>query len=101
MTNKQGCGRGYDVAMLALHGFDAWGLEISSTAVATAEKYASSEVQSPGEHNFGSAEYRKPQAGEAKLVEGDFFKSGWEDGQKFDVIYDYTVCLIASLVSTN
>jgi len=38
----QGCGRGYDVVALALHGYDAYGLEISSTAVSAAEGYASS-----------------------------------------------------------
>ncbi|KIW96623.1 uncharacterized protein Z519_02014 [Cladophialophora bantiana CBS 173.52] len=29
----QGCGRGYDVVMLALHGLDAFGLEVYQTAV--------------------------------------------------------------------
>ncbi|KAI9869994.1 MAG: hypothetical protein M1830_004858, partial [Pleopsidium flavum] len=38
---SKGCGRGYDVLALALHGFDAYGLEISPTAVSPAEEYVS------------------------------------------------------------
>ncbi|RJE23296.1 Thiopurine S-methyltransferase TPMT [Aspergillus sclerotialis] len=89
-----GCGRGYDVVMLALHGFDAYGLEISQTAVAEAEKYASSELKEPTEHNFGSVGNLSERPGTVKFVEGDFFADGWEsqcsDGEKFDLIYDYT-----------
>ncbi|KAH8432480.1 uncharacterized protein LDX57_010117 [Aspergillus melleus] len=70
-----GCGKGYDVVMLALHGFDVYGLDVSATGVSTAKEYARGELANPQGYNFGS---------------GDFFKSDWEDGMKFDLIYDYT-----------
>ncbi|KAF3902889.1 hypothetical protein AA313_de0208643 [Arthrobotrys entomopaga] len=90
-----GCGRGYDVVMLGLHGFDAYGLEVSAKAVETAKEYANTELISPSAHHYGDqkADYR---VGSAKFVLGDFFKKDWEincgleDGQKFDLIYDYT-----------
>lgn len=103
----QGCGRGYEVVMLALHGFDACGLEISQTAVAEAEKYASGELkEQPSAWNFGSVKKKNRQEeirGVVKFVEGDFFRGGWEgqgccdngDGEgKFDLIYDYTVSFV-------
>lgn len=99
MTNlqSQGCGRGYDVIMLALHGFDAYGLEISATGVSTAKKYAASEMQRPQEYNFGLGWTGPVTPGNASFVEGNFFKPGWErqisaNGDiKFDLVYDYTV----------
>lgn len=93
--------------MLALHGFDAYGLEISQTGVSEANKYASTELANPGEHNFASAGYHgAKQPGAVKFVQGDFFASDWQnlvrdelDGErKFDLIYDYTVCSLYSLV---
>lgn len=33
-----GCGKGYDVLLLAAHGYDAYGLEISGTALTEARK---------------------------------------------------------------
>ncbi len=84
--------------MLALHGFDAYGLEISSTAVATAKAYAASEMTQPSAHNFSStANGPQETAGPVTFLHGDFFQSDWEDGMilnaslKFDLIYDYTV----------
>lgn len=94
--------------MLALHGFEACGLEISQTAVAEAEQYASGEMREPARCNFGPAGRRRDTtSGTMKFVEADFFGGGWEaqgcgDGEgKFDLIYDYTVgltffcCLLA------
>ncbi|KAK4237075.1 S-adenosyl-L-methionine-dependent methyltransferase [Achaetomium macrosporum] len=46
------CGRGYDVIMLALHGYDAYGLEVSSTAVETAREYAAAQLTAPSEYNY-------------------------------------------------
>ncbi|KAK6837537.1 hypothetical protein RU639_001422 [Aspergillus parasiticus] len=91
-----GCGRGYDVIMLALHGFDAYGLEISATGVSTAKKYAASEMQRPQEYNFGLGWTGPVTPGNASFVEGDFFKPGWErqisanEDIRFDLVYDYT-----------
>ncbi|CAG7928885.1 unnamed protein product [Penicillium olsonii] len=89
LTEVQGCGKGYDVVMLALHGFDVVGLEISPTGVSVAEEYARHELQDPREYNFGAA-WDKRETGTVKFVQGDFFKSDWEDELKYDLIYDYT-----------
>jgi len=82
--------------MLALHGFDAYGLDISATGVAAAEVFASKELQNPGAANFGPNHGNKenPPRGNVKLLEGNFFEPEWvnEAGGTFDIIYDYTVC---------
>ena len=70
-----GCGRGYDVFVLAEMGYETWGLEGSRVAVDICRGEAG----------------RKERVG---FVEGDFFETGWEEkcgGADFDLIYDYTV----------
>lgn len=47
MRVAQGCGRGYDVVMLALHGFDVIGLELSPKGAEVARAYAESELSDP------------------------------------------------------
>lgn len=93
--------------MLALHGFDAYGLEISSTAVRTAEEYAKEQLKEPAEYHFGirtkdkDKETMTANRGKIAFVQGDFFQSDWETktedvssrATKFDLIYDYTVSL--------
>ena len=85
--------------MMALHGFDAYGLDVSSTAVAAAESYAASQMDSPSPDNFASpAGGAVVSAGKATFLEGDYFSRDWEErlpGQRgeFDIIYDYTVGL--------
>jgi len=87
--------------MLALHGFDAYGVDISQTAMSEADNYAAAELANPRAHNFASAGYRgAKEPGTVKFVQGDFFATDWQDraldGQdgekKFDLIYEYTVC---------
>ncbi|KAL5360732.1 S-adenosyl-L-methionine-dependent methyltransferase [Aspergillus floccosus] len=87
-----GCGRGYDVVMLALHGFDAYGLEISATAVKEAQHYAQMEMKKPQMYNFGERYQRREDStpGTVTFLEGDFFLSDWCKGVEFDIIYDYT-----------
>lgn len=84
--------------MLALHGFDAVGLEVSSTAVDVANAYCEFELRQPGGANFGANENRADYTvGTVSIVRGDFFESGWESAlfggshDGFDLIYDYTV----------
>jgi hypothetical protein len=84
--------------MLALHGFDAYGLEVSQKAVDTANAYADRELQRPSEHHFADVPtWLNVSRGRAQFVCGDFFQRDWEkscvsDGvQGFDLIYDYTV----------
>ncbi|SPO02436.1 uncharacterized protein DNG_05109 [Cephalotrichum gorgonifer] len=90
-----GCGKGYDVAMLALHGLDVVGLEISEKGAEVARAYAETELADPHDYNFGGAEsITLGGAGEAQVIAGDFFKRDWEAGASvgdgFDLIYDYT-----------
>lgn len=104
---SKGCGKGYDVAMLALHGFDAYGLEISAAGVAAAERYAAMEMKRPQDYNFGDADGDGSKGlvpdGTVSFIEGDFFNRDWESSKgdlaadvdvdvdgRFDVIYDYT-----------
>lgn len=83
--------------MLALHGFDAYGLEISETAVKEAEAYAAAEMASPSSYHFGEGQSGADSPGSAVFLKGDFFTSEWEfkggidAGTKFDLAYDYTV----------
>jgi len=85
-----GCGKGYDVLLLASFGYDSYGVEASANAVAACEKYAeeAAEQYMARDMDVGS--------GSVKFVYGDFFKDDWVGevdgglGQGFDVVYDYT-----------
>lgn len=97
-----GCGRGYDVALFAAYGYDAYGLEISSHAVLAARKWLEDPGKESleGEFRVADKEERLKQGGEgsAAVLEGDYFEKDWEkevqgwhqDGGGFDVIYDNT-----------
>lgn len=83
--------------MLALHGFDVYGLDISATGISAAQDYACNELQKPQEYNFGEQKSSSTAPGNVTFIQGDFFKPDWEqtalkDGEvQFDIIYDYTV----------
>jgi methyl halide transferase len=90
-----GCGRGYDVLLLASRGYDAYGLEYSTTAVKACEQEA--------KEHADKYPVKDPSLGKGNLrfVAGDFFKDDWlinagVEG-KFDLIYDYTVLCPISL----
>ncbi|KAJ6145495.1 hypothetical protein N7470_009390 [Penicillium chermesinum] len=85
-----GCGRGYDVVMLALHGFDAYGLDVSEIGLSAAKEYADRELQNPQDHNFGASWNGTQSRGTVAFIQADFFAPRPEDENKFDVIYDYT-----------
>ena len=92
-----GCGRGYDVLLLSSFGYDAYGLELSETALKRAL-----EEQEKNAHKYAA---RDPKVGKGavQFLNGDFFDSTtWKQGgssvgeklaQKgtFDLIFDYTV----------
>ena len=84
-----GCGRGYDVLLLASFGYDAYGLEISESAVKRCEE---EKRVNGGTYSVKDA---KIGAGEVRFIVGDFFADDWvkeAGGQgKFEFIYDYTV----------
>lgn len=84
-----GCGRGYDLLLLASFGYDAYGLDIAKSAVEKCEKYVTEHAKDypPRDPRLGS--------GKIKCIHGDFFKGDWlrevEGGKTFELIYDYTV----------
>lgn len=89
-----GCGRGYDVILLASFGYDAYGLEVSDKAV----ELCVQEQQKNGDKypiKDESVGY-----GAVTFLKGDFFRDEWTEeipgGGKFDLIYDYTVRLLSS-----
>jgi SAM-dependent methyltransferase len=76
MLNPQGGNRGYDAKLFASLGLEAWGIDISPSAVAAAKAWLAS-LPSPPEN--------------VRFEELDFFKfDPPSDGDKFDVAYDYT-----------
>lgn len=81
-----------------MHGFDVFGLEVSPIGGATAKKHADSELAHPSEFNFADPNCKPAEgSGSIEIIVGDFFKRDWEaqcipsTGEKFDLIYDYTV----------
>jgi SAM-dependent methyltransferase len=97
-----GCGKGYDVALFAAHGYDGYGIEVSDNAVRVAKEY----LKNPGEGPLeGEYKVRDESVGRGKMecLLGDFFEDGdgWVEGaggmgEGFDVIYDNTVSLAIS-----
>lgn len=90
-----GCGKGYDVLLLASLGYDAYGLEVSEKAVEAAVVNAS---QTYDKYKDASAGEGKSDAGgRYTFICGDFFSDAWlvdsalnDREMKFDFIYDYT-----------
>lgn len=84
-----GCGKGYDVLLLASFGYDAFGLEVSETAVKRCY-----EVQEKHGNEYPVRD-EKAGAGKVTFMFGDFFGTDWmknvEGDGKLDIIYDYTV----------
>ena len=92
-----GCGKGYDVALLASWGYEAWGLEVSVHAARAAGAYLEEPGKGPLEGEY-SVRDEGVGRGSARCVVGDYFDEGWvrdimgERGEGvFDVIYDNTV----------
>ncbi|KAL0259756.1 hypothetical protein SLS55_005496 [Diplodia seriata] len=86
-----GCGKGYDVVLLASYGYDAWGLEVSSHAIELAKKWTR-EVEENEFHKYETID-KDIGRGSVNFVLGDFFKDDWlkeTGGTEFDLIYDYT-----------
>lgn len=84
-----GCGRGYDVILLASFGYDAYGLEVSDKAVelCVQEQQMNGDKYPVKDESVGN--------GTVTFLKGDFFHDEWIEkitgGGKFDLIYDYTV----------
>ncbi|KAI4736196.1 S-adenosyl-L-methionine-dependent methyltransferase [Aureobasidium sp. EXF-12298] len=102
-----GCGKGYDVLLLASWGYDAVGVEAAATAV----KAANAESKGWEEKPEYVVKDETKGRGSAKFVFGDFFEKEWEkdaigeDGSKegqWDLIYDYTfLCALPPALRPN
>lgn len=82
-----GCGRGYDVLLLASYGYHAVGLDISETAIKECKAFAAKEAPKYLESATDPGSY--------EFVAADFFSDEWLDGvgaaqTGFDIVYDYT-----------
>lgn len=85
-----GCGRGVDVFLLASFGYEAYGLEYSTTALEVCQKEAAKY-----EHGVPARD-PKIGSGSVSFLQGDFLEDGWLKGAglengSFDLVYDYTV----------
>ena len=98
-----GCGRGYDVLLLASFGYDAVGLEYSQAAVDACHVF-----QKEHGHEYPIQD-QNIGMGAISFVVGDFFKDDWRQDDplategkgvkvQYDLIYDYTVCSIHFLL---
>lgn len=94
--------------MLALHGFDVYGLDVSQKGIETARAYATAELEEPSPYNFASedtCDLAKNSIGIVKFIQSDFFQRDWEkevaggDFEGFDLIYDYTVSFSSITIS--
>ncbi|KAH7055755.1 S-adenosyl-L-methionine-dependent methyltransferase [Macrophomina phaseolina] len=86
-----GCGKGYDVVLLASAGYDAWGLEVSASAVEKAKAWHA-ELEEKKFHKYETID-EEVGRGSANFMVGDFFSDDWvreTGGTEFDLIYDYT-----------
>ena len=102
-----GCGKGYDVLVLAAFGYDALGVEISSSAVRACERFAEEVLQKEkagqdiGDFATKDASIGK---GSVRFLTGDFYQDEWvcedlgSDSAKYDLIYDYTVSRVGQEV---
>ena len=88
-----GCGKGYDVALFAAYGYDAYGLEVSQHAARAAESYLSNSGAGSLENEYEGRDGGQGKGRSVCLV-GDFFGDDWvkqTGGTQFDIIYDNTV----------
>ena len=90
-----GCGRGYDVLLFSCHGYDAYGLDASPTAIDGAWKLFMEQAK---EQHYPVKNVQNGR-GDVKFVLADFFKDdflyqihahGELQPRGFDIVYDYT-----------
>ncbi|KAK3714471.1 hypothetical protein LTR37_007777 [Vermiconidia calcicola] len=88
-----GCGRGHDVLLFASYGYDAYGLDASSTAIEAARGLLSEQ----GKNQRYPVRNIQSGRGEVKFVSANFFENDFlslthttKSERTFDLIYDYT-----------
>ncbi|KAM0718960.1 hypothetical protein Q7P37_006032 [Cladosporium fusiforme] len=86
-----GCGRGYDVLLLASHGYDAYGVDVSETAIKACNELNNEQGDDAARYPVKEASVGR---GARNFLLADFFnddlssRAGSSAG--FDLIYDYT-----------
>jgi SAM-dependent methyltransferase len=90
-----GCGRGYDVLLLASYGYDAYGADVSQTAIDACNKLDQDQAEDTAKYPTKDGSIGR---GSRNFLLADFFNDdllAHTGGSKFDVIYDYTfLCAI-------
>lgn len=91
-----GCGRGYDVLLLASHGYDAYGADVSETAIQACKTLDKEQGDDAAKYPVKNEKLGR---GSRNFLLADFFnddllsRAGGIGG--FDLIYDYTfLCAI-------
>lgn len=93
-----GCGRGVDVLLLESFGYDVVGLEYAEGAFKACLEYAAEHAK-----DYPVQDERVGK-GSRKYVRGDFYADDWlveaglDKNTKFDLIYDYTVSTVLSIL---
>jgi SAM-dependent methyltransferase len=85
-----GCGRGYDVLLFASHGYDAFGLDISQTAVDACQELDKEQGDDAIRYPLRDVTVGR---GSRHFLAADFFVddlSSHTSGGGFDIIYDHT-----------
>lgn len=99
-----GCGRGHDALLLSAHGYDVFGLDSSPTSLEEAKKNEKRVAEENTELYAPRRELGVTTKGRVMWVAGDFFENDWVNDSGygkvkngFDLIFDYEVCVLASL----
>ncbi|KAF8453729.1 S-adenosyl-L-methionine-dependent methyltransferase [Kalaharituber pfeilii] len=108
-----GCGKGYDVILLAEHGYEAWGADVSEKAM----RLAREEFERLKKERKKEEGMEKKEQGEIRVEfrVGNFFEVEWvrrevlalEEGEgevegSFDFVYDYTfLCALHPSMRTD
>jgi SAM-dependent methyltransferase len=85
-----GCGRGYDVLLFASYGYDAYGLDVSQTAVDACRELDKEQGEDAVRYPVRDTKLGR---GSRHFLAADFFKddlTSHTNGGSFDIIYDYT-----------
>lgn len=87
-----GCGRGYDVSLLASYGYDAYGVDVSQTAIDACIELDKTQSEDTTKYPIKDTKIGR---GSRNFVRADIFKDNTlarchTGGMKFDVIYDHT-----------
>lgn len=90
-----GCDRGYDILLFASHGYNAYGLDVSQTAVDACRELDKEQGDDATRYPVQDAKVGR---GSRHFLAADFFKDdliSHTNGGNFDIIYDYTfLCAI-------